>query len=356
MGCGVASGADLAGGDAAAQCSRPARRARGRGSRRRIATVCCSARRWRWKWRQGLAAARGDRAGRRCHRRRRGRARARGLSGAPAGAAHDKIVWNDFGRRPPARRARRRDGASQRGLPPADGRRQSGAGRAPRAPRARRRSCWHRRMATPRPPRLRLQAGGFDLIAELKLRSPAVGQLEGPDGGRGHARDDLRACGRRRVSVLTEPTRFDGSWITCASRPRRCCRSAVPAMRKDFLVDPYQVSRLAPPAPAACSRSCRMLSPSELEATALIRRARWSFSCCSRHSMSRTSSGSMEYFTGGRCPRAFWRASTAATWRRCRWCRAARAARRPPAAGDSTGGGKRCRVGRGCAAGGCSRL
>ncbi|MGH8300686.1 MAG: indole-3-glycerol phosphate synthase TrpC, partial [Steroidobacteraceae bacterium] len=33
--------------------------------------------------------------------------------------------------------------------------------------------------ATPRPPRLCLQPGGFDLIAELKLRSPAVGRLKG---------------------------------------------------------------------------------------------------------------------------------------------------------------------------------
>jgi (2R)-sulfolactate sulfo-lyase subunit alpha len=32
---------------------------------------------------------------------------------AATGDEHDKIVWNDFGRREPARRARHRDGASQ---------------------------------------------------------------------------------------------------------------------------------------------------------------------------------------------------------------------------------------------------
>ena len=34
---------------------------------------------------------------------------------------------------------------------------------------------------TPPPPALQLSAAGFDLIAELKLRSPAAGALGGPD-------------------------------------------------------------------------------------------------------------------------------------------------------------------------------
>src|SRR5690348_8580518 len=73
-----------------------------------------------------------------------------------------------------------------------------------------------RALDTRRPPPLALAAQGFDLIAELKLRSPAVGRLAAAgEGGsaqevgarvRGYAR-----AGAAAVSVLTEPTRFDGS-------------------------------------------------------------------------------------------------------------------------------------------------
>jgi indole-3-glycerol phosphate synthase len=65
-------------------------------------------------------------------------------------------------------------------------------------------------LATPRPPQLRAHATRFDLIAELKLRSPAVGQLQS-------AAEDVEArvaayarAGAAAVSVLTEPSRFDG--------------------------------------------------------------------------------------------------------------------------------------------------
>jgi indole-3-glycerol phosphate synthase len=41
--------------------------------------------------------------------------------------------------------------------------------------------------------------------------------------------------------VLTEPTRFDGSLEHLQAAAQALCTSGVPAMRKDFLVDPYQV-------------------------------------------------------------------------------------------------------------------
>ncbi len=60
-------------------------------------------------------------------------------------------------------------------------------------------------------PVLRLSRLGFDLIAEVKLRSPALGALE-------HAGADIAArvlgyaqAGAAAVSVLTEPSRFDGA-------------------------------------------------------------------------------------------------------------------------------------------------
>jgi len=63
----------------------------------------------------------------------------------------------------------------------------------------------------PPPPPLRLSPAGFDVIAEIKLRSPAAGQLGSTtDDWLGRARDYARA-GAAAVSVLTEPSRFDGS-------------------------------------------------------------------------------------------------------------------------------------------------
>ena len=95
--------------------------------------------------------------------------------------------------------------------------------------------------ATPAPPPLRLDASGFDLIAELKLRSPAAGVLV-PAG------EDLAArvtgyarAGAAAVSVLTEPSRFDGTLAHLAAAAAALRPRAMPAMRKDFLVDPYQV-------------------------------------------------------------------------------------------------------------------
>jgi indole-3-glycerol phosphate synthase len=92
----------------------------------------------------------------------------------------------------------------------------------------------------PLPPAL-ARVGSFDLIAELKLRSPALGDL-------GDAGDDLDArvtayarAGAAAVSVLTEPSRFSGSLEHLGAAAAALAPLQVPAMRKDFLVDPYQL-------------------------------------------------------------------------------------------------------------------
>ncbi len=140
--------------------------------------------------------------------------------------------------------------------PPAGQRVARGARRA-----ARRRSCWRRRWIHRRRRRCACSRGGFDLIAELKLRSPAVGQLAGAD-------EDVvsRACtayagaGAAAVSVLTEPTRFDGASSICERRRRRCHRCACrPCARTSWSI-PTRCSRRALPGPAACSLILRMLS------------------------------------------------------------------------------------------------
>ena len=119
---------------------------------------------------------------------------------------------------------------------------------------------------TPAPPRLRLDASGFDLIAELKLRSPAAGQL-GAAGENVAARVTAYAqAGAAAISVLTEPSHFDGSLDHLASAAQALAPLAVPAMRKDFLVDPYQVLEARAAGAGGVLVIVRMLSRSEIDA------------------------------------------------------------------------------------------
>jgi indole-3-glycerol phosphate synthase len=89
-------------------------------------------------------------------------------------------------------------------------------------------------------PRLRLSPQHFDVIAEIKLRSPAAGRLGQTDDWQGRAVAYARG-GAAAVSVLTEPERFDGSLAHLRRAAELLTPLGVPAMRKDFLVDPYQV-------------------------------------------------------------------------------------------------------------------
>jgi indole-3-glycerol phosphate synthase len=96
------------------------------------------------------------------------------------------------------------------------------------------------RAAAPSAP-LRLAADGFDVIAELKLRSPAAGRLgEQSQDWLGRVAAYARG-GAAAVSVLTEPSRFDGSLDHLREAAAVLAPLGVPAMRKDFLVHPYQV-------------------------------------------------------------------------------------------------------------------
>lgn len=117
------------------------------------------------------------------------------------------------------------------------------AGRAQRAQQLRSESALRDFLELlPPPPPLRVSPQGFDLIAELKLRSPAVGQLRAP-GGEDIAKRVLgyAAAGAAAISVLTEPSRFDGSMGHLEKAARALIEVGIPAMRKDFLVHPYQV-------------------------------------------------------------------------------------------------------------------
>lgn len=103
---------------------------------------------------------------------------------------------------------------------------------------------------------------GLGVIAEHKRSSPSAGVI----------RDDLeleevvRAYergGARALSVLTEPDSFGGS-LDDLRRARAA--SSLPVLRKDFIVDPYQVVESAAAGADAILLIVAALAPSELAA------------------------------------------------------------------------------------------
>jgi indole-3-glycerol phosphate synthase len=121
-----------------------------------------------------------------------------------------------------------------------------------------------RARATPPPPPLRLSPAGFDVIAEIKLRSPAAGVLgAASDDWLGRAATYARA-GAAAVSVLTEPTRFDGSLQHLEKIAAVLRAAGVPALRKDFLVDPYQICEARAAGAGGVLIILRMLSRAQI--------------------------------------------------------------------------------------------
>ena len=121
-----------------------------------------------------------------------------------------------------------------------------------------------RESAAPQP--LVLNTAGFDIIAELKLRSPAAGALGGPEediGGRVRA---YATAGAAVVSVLTEPSEFQGELAHLELAARALQPAGIPALRKDFLVDAYQVAEARAAGAAGVLIILRMLAREELQA------------------------------------------------------------------------------------------
>ncbi len=118
----------------------------------------------------------------------------------------------------------------------------------------------------PDPPPLRLDASGFDLIAELKLRSPSAGELGGAGEDVAARVASYARAGAAAVSVLTEPSRFDGSLGHLTTAAQVLASLGVPAMRKDFLVDPYQVFEARAAGAGGVLVILRMLSRQDTQA------------------------------------------------------------------------------------------
>jgi indole-3-glycerol phosphate synthase len=112
---------------------------------------------------------------------------------------------------------------------------------------------------------LRLSPQGFDLIAEVKLRSPAAGQLGESAADLGARVAGYARAGAAAVSILTEPTRFDGS-LEHLRAGAAALQGLVPAMRKDFLIDAYQVWEARAAGAGGILLILRMLAPDKIGA------------------------------------------------------------------------------------------
>jgi indole-3-glycerol phosphate synthase len=120
-------------------------------------------------------------------------------------------------------------------------------------------------MRAPAPLPLVLSAAGFDIIAELKLRSPAAGTLRSGGDDLDARVKDYASAGAVAVSVLTEPSEFKGELRHLESAARALQATATPALRKDFLVDPYQVAEARAAGASGVLLILRMLSPEQLQ-------------------------------------------------------------------------------------------
>jgi indole-3-glycerol phosphate synthase len=99
------------------------------------------------------------------------------------------------------------------------------------------------RLASEQPPAIdlasALRGDGIQLIAEVKKASPSRGIIR-PDFDPVEIAKIYAGNGAAAVSVLTEARYFQGS-LDHLKNIRKALPDAIPLLRKDFIVDPYQI-------------------------------------------------------------------------------------------------------------------
>ncbi len=121
-----------------------------------------------------------------------------------------------------------------------------------------------RASVTQDPPVLRLDR--FDVIAELKLRSPAMGALAQTDFDLEGQVTAYASGGAATVSVLTEPEAFNGSLEHLEQAAALLRPHGIPVMRKDFLTEPYQVLEARAAGAGGVLVIAAMLTDTQMEA------------------------------------------------------------------------------------------
>jgi len=99
------------------------------------------------------------------------------------------------------------------------------------------------------------------VIAEVKRSAPSVGRLAGAGLDIVAQARAYAAGGAGAISVLTEPSRFDGE---LADLEAVAAAVRVPVMRKDFLVDPIQIYEAAAHGASGVLLILRMLDDARL--------------------------------------------------------------------------------------------
>lgn len=127
-------------------------------------------------------------------------------------------------------------------------------------------ALWARVNGMPAAPKLKLSSEGFDLIAECKLNSPSAGDLSANTIDVESRVAAYGMGGAAAVSVLTEPSRFGGELSHLEKASAVLAPLNVPTMRKDFLVEPYQVMEARVAGAGGVLVIARMLDQSRITA------------------------------------------------------------------------------------------
>lgn len=110
--------------------------------------------------------------------------------------------------------------------------------------------------------RAALAKPSIGIIAEIKRRSPSAGRLR-EDVDVAQIASTYQQGGADAISVLTEGPHFEGSLADLAVARQAC---GLPILRKDFIIDPYQVHEAVAAGAAAILLIVAAIAPSQLAA------------------------------------------------------------------------------------------